>query len=77
MPPKGRQISRNSIEKEKRIVLAISTLKNKEIRNIREAARLYNVPHSTLQDRLREIINRLETRVNSYKITQNKEESLV
>ena len=77
MPPKVRQISRNSIEKEERLLLAISALENKQIRNIREAARAYNVPRTTLQRRLNGHTSRSETRANSHKLTQNEEESLV
>ena len=77
MPPKQRQISRNSIEKEERLLLAISALENKQIRNIREAARAYNVPRTTLQRRLNGHTSRSETRANSHKLTQNEEESLV
>lgn len=77
MPPKARQNSRKSIEQEGRILLAISALKEEEISNIREAARIYNIPRSTLQDRLREKTFRNESRANFHKMTQNEEESLV
>jgi hypothetical protein len=36
-----------------RLVLAINALKNKQIAKIREAARVYDVPESTLRDCLR------------------------
>ena len=52
MPPKLYSKPSNSVEKEGKLLLAISALKKKEISNIREAARLYDVPRSTLQDRL-------------------------
>jgi signal recognition particle subunit SEC65 len=69
MPPKAPQNIRNLAEKEGRIILAISALKNLEIRNIREAARVYNVPCSTLQDRLRGKTYGSETRAYSHKMT--------
>jgi hypothetical protein len=50
MPPKSCQNLRNSAERERSLLLAVSALKNQEICNIREAACIYNVPHSTLQD---------------------------
>jgi len=59
------------------MLLAISALKNNEISNIREAARVYNVPRSTLQDRLRGKTYRDETRANNHIMTQSEEESLV
>jgi DNA invertase Pin-like site-specific DNA recombinase len=77
MPPKARQNSRNSIEKEGRIILAISALNKQEISSIREAARIFNISHATLCRRINGTTSRLETRANSHKLTQNEEESLV
>jgi hypothetical protein len=77
MPPKARQNSRNSAEQEGRILLAISAIKNKQITQIAKAARVYNVPRSTLRDRLCGSNYRKDTRANSHKMTQNEEESLV
>jgi hypothetical protein len=77
MPPKARQNRQKSIEQEGRVQLAISALKKQQISNIREAARVYNIPRTTLQRRLNRITSRSETRANNQKLTQNKEESLV
>jgi hypothetical protein len=77
MPPKARINSKNSVEQEGRIILAISALKKQEIRNVREAARVYNVPRTTLQRRLNGQSFRAETRANGHKMTQNEEESLI
>ncbi|OQE11280.1 hypothetical protein PENFLA_c074G06585, partial [Penicillium flavigenum] len=76
MPPIRSQSSRNSIEKEGRILLAIQAIQNKEISAIREAARRFQVPESTLRTRLRGITFRAETRANGHKLTQIEEESL-
>lgn len=73
MPPK----SKNSIEQEGRILLAISALQKKEIRSVRQAARVYMVPESTLQDRLHGSVYQAERRANSHKLTKNEEELLV
>lgn len=59
------------------MLLAISALKNKEIPNIHEAACVYNVPHSTLQDQIHGKTYHNETCANSHKMTKNEEESLV
>jgi hypothetical protein len=48
MPPIRGEKSRNSIEQEGQILLALSTFKNSEIRSIREAARIFQVPRSHL-----------------------------
>lgn len=77
MPPKAHQNLRNSSEQEGRILLAISALKRQEICNIAEAARVYNIPRTTLRRRLNGHTFRAETRANSHKLTQNEEESLV
>lgn len=54
-------ISRSGFfEQEGRILLAISSLEKKETTTIREAARLYDVPRTTLQRRLNGSINRAE-----------------
>jgi predicted HTH domain antitoxin len=49
MPENTRQ---KAIEQEGRLVLAINAIKKQQITKIREAARLYDVPRSTLQARL-------------------------
>jgi len=55
----------------------MSAIQKKEITNIREAARLYNIPRTTLRDRLKGRSYRAEQRANGHKLTQNEEESLV
>jgi len=66
MPPK----SKNSIEQEGMILLAMSIIQKKEITNIREAARLYNIARTTLRDRLKGSSYRAEQRGNGHKLTQ-------
>ena len=77
MPPKARQIPRNSTEQEGRVLLAIKSIQRKEISNSREAARIYNVPRTTLQQRLNGHGFHAEQHANSHKLTQNEEESIV
>jgi hypothetical protein len=77
MPRKHNQISRNSIEQEGRIQLALLAYQNKEIPSIRETARRFEVPESTLRDRLHGRINRSEKRANNYRLTANEEKSLL
>jgi hypothetical protein len=76
MPPIRSQSSRNSIEREGRILLAIQAFKNQEISAIREAARRFEVPKSTLRSGLRGTTFRAKTRANSYKLIELEEESL-
>jgi hypothetical protein len=76
MPPIRSQSSRNSIEQEGRILLAIQAFKNQEISSVREAARRFNVPNLTLSTRLHGVKNRAISRANSSKLTDIEEESL-
>lgn len=69
MPPDRAQSSRNSIEQEGCILLAIKVIQKKEITSIREIARRFNVPKLTLRRRLRGTTNRAESRLNSYKMS--------
>ncbi|ODM16767.1 hypothetical protein SI65_07732 [Aspergillus cristatus] len=76
MPPIRSQSSRNSIEQEGRILLAVQAIKKQEITSIHEAARRFNVPKSTLSTRLRGTTNRSELRANNHKLTETEEELL-
>jgi hypothetical protein len=51
MPPIRDKNSTNSIEQEGPILFAISALKNGEICSILEAARIFQVPYTTLHRR--------------------------
>ncbi|ODM23528.1 hypothetical protein SI65_01117 [Aspergillus cristatus] len=77
MPPIRSQSSRNSIEQEGRVLLAIQAIKKQEISSIRDAARQFQVPRTTLQRRLTGLTVRSETRANSHKLTKTEEQSLV
>ncbi|OQD85175.1 hypothetical protein PENSOL_c105G05350 [Penicillium solitum] len=76
MPPIRSQSSTNSTEQEGRLLLAIQAFKNRDIRSVSLAARTFNVPRSTLRDRLNGHTERSTTRANSHKLTEIEEESL-
>ena len=76
MPPIRSRSSKNLEEQEGRILLAIQAYKNKEISSIREVARRFNIPRSTLSTRLTGIQNRANSRANLSKLTKIEEESL-
>ncbi|KAJ5772035.1 hypothetical protein N7520_002564 [Penicillium odoratum] len=76
MPPKRAQKARNSTEQEGRILLAIKAIKNDEFMSIRQAARVFTIPESTLRDRLRGRTFYADIRANSHKLTKNEEISL-
>ena len=77
MPPKARQSPRNSVEKEGRVLLAISALEKQEISSIREAARVFDVSHTIIRRRLNGSICRAEQHANNHKLTRNEEDSIV
>lgn len=77
MPLKRAQSSRNPIEQEGRPLLAIQTIKNKEITSIREVARRFNVPRTTLRDRVNDHQFRSGKRANSHKLSEIEEQSLL
>jgi hypothetical protein len=76
MPPIRTQSSRNLVEQEGRLLLAIQAIKNQELTSIREAARHFQVPRSTLQRRLTGDIFRPDSRAVNLKLTELEEESL-
>ncbi|EER30060.1 mariner-Tc1 transposon family protein [Coccidioides posadasii C735 delta SOWgp] len=77
MPPTRNKNAKSSIEIEGRIELAISTLKKQEISSIAEAARLFNVPYTTLYHRANGRPARISLRANSTKLTETEEDQLV
>ncbi len=77
MPPKRHQKSRNPSDQEGRVLLAVKAFQNREIPNITEAARRFEVPRSTLRDRVNGHRNRSETRANNHKLTETEEQSLL
>jgi hypothetical protein len=76
MPPIRPQTSRNSVEQEGRILLAIQALKKQDIATVSLAARTFNVPRSTLRDRISGRTERRIVRANSHKLTEIEEDSL-
>ena len=77
MPPIRNKNKRNSLEIEGRIELAIAALKKKEISSIRKAAKLYDVPRSTLTYRLKGRPSHTILRANSHRLTEAEEDLLV
>ena len=65
------------MEQEGRIQLAILALQRKQIANPSKAAHYFNVPRSSLRNRLLGRSFRREQRANSHKLTQTEEETLL
>ncbi|CEL10896.1 hypothetical protein ASPCAL14003 [Aspergillus calidoustus] len=77
MPRKSRQSRQNLVEQEGRIQLAIKALENYDIPSIRRAAQVFNVPNSTLQDRMQGHLFQGELRNQNLRLSQTQEESLM
>ena len=76
MPPIRTQSSQKRTEQEGRVLLAIQAIQKQEIPAIREAARIFEVPETTLRRRLNGSTNRAFSRANNLKLTEIEEESL-
>jgi hypothetical protein len=77
MPPIRNKNPSKSVEIEGKIQLAISNLKNGNISSTRKAARIYNIPHTTLRARLQGIQYKDKKRANRHKLSEFEEDSLV
>jgi hypothetical protein len=76
MPPIRAESSHKLANQEGKILLALDDIKNGRIKSIRGAAKLYEIPHTTLADRANGIKARVDKRPYSYKLTEFEEESL-
>lgn len=77
MPRKRSRSVPNSVEQEGRILLAIQALNKGESNNVTDAARQFDVPRSTLSDRINGLKFRAEIRANSHKLTEIEDNSLL
>jgi hypothetical protein len=76
MPPIRSQSSQKRTEQEGRILLAIQSFQNGNKCSLRQLAREFEVPVTTLTRRVSGIKSREETRANCHKLTIQEEESL-
>ncbi len=78
MPPIRSEKKQDSIYQEGRISLVIKAIQNKSIASVAAAAtRAYNVPRSTLRDRVNGALSQTTLRVNGHKLTQIDKDILV
>jgi hypothetical protein len=77
MPSKPRESSRNSVEQEGRIQLAIQSYQNREIQNNTRLAKLFEVPRGSLRDRLKGQYFQPEIRNHQHRLNETQEESLL
>jgi hypothetical protein len=76
MPPIRTKAAQKRVEQEGRIELAIQALRKKKLASLNEAARVFDVPRSTLQERARGVPYRPTTHANGMKLDTIEEDSL-
>ena len=62
---------------EDRILLAIEALKSQQIQTIKGAAALFDIPYSTLQNRVKGRVSRQESQVPRRKLLPTEEAALI
>jgi hypothetical protein len=76
MPPIRSQSSQKLAQQEGKILLALADIQNCRVKSIRAAAKLYEIPHTTLADRAKGVLARVDSRPTGHKLTQLEEDSL-
>jgi hypothetical protein len=76
MPPIRSKSSQKAANQEGKILLALDDIQNGRVNIIRAAARLYEIPHTTLTDRAKGVVSRVDKRPSGYKLTKLEEDSL-
>jgi hypothetical protein len=76
MPPIRVKNKQDLTHQEGRIALAIQAIQNKSISSVAAAARVYDIPRSTLRDRVNSALSQTTLRVNNHKLTQLDKEIL-
>jgi len=69
MSPIRSQHSQKLANQEGKILLALDDLQNGRVKSIRAVARLYDLPYTTLADRARGVVSRVDKRPSGYKLT--------
>ncbi|KAJ5135285.1 uncharacterized protein N7515_004563 [Penicillium bovifimosum] len=76
MPPIRGKKAQKSVEQEGRILLAIKAIKDGRITSVAAAARSFEIPRSTLQDRMKGASSWSDMRAAGHKFTHLEEESI-
>ncbi|KAJ5590508.1 DNA binding HTH domain Psq-type [Penicillium hetheringtonii] len=76
MPPIRTGSSPKSTNQDGKILLALNDIKNGRIKSIHAAAKLYEIPYTTLYTRSHGRVSRADIRPNGHKLTQFEEDSL-
>ena len=74
MPP---TVTTHTLPYEERFNLAIQAIQLSQVPSIRAAAALYDVPETTLKDRLRGRVARKDAQINNRKLSPTEEQALL
>ena len=76
MPPKRSESWQKSANQEGKILLALQGVQKGQIKSLRAAAKLYEIPFSTLQERAAGVSSRVDIHHHRQKLTQLEEDLL-
>jgi DDE superfamily endonuclease/Tc5 transposase-like DNA-binding protein/Psq-like protein len=76
MPPKRSESWQKAANQEGKVLLALEDIKKGQIKSLRAAAKLYEIPFSTLQERAAGVSSRVDIYHHRQKLTQLEEDSL-
>jgi hypothetical protein len=76
MPPKRSKSWQKAANQEGKVLLALEGIKKGQIKSLRAAAKLYEIPFSTLQERAAGVSSRVDIYHHRQKLTQLEEDSL-
>jgi hypothetical protein len=77
MPRKPRKLKQELIEQEGRVECVIRDLNSRNLSNIEQAIRAYNLPPQTLRDRLKGHPSQTELRNHNHRLSECQEEALI
>ena len=72
-----RQLNMSSFSQERRIILAIQAIQNNQNLSRRQAAKIYEVPETTLRDRMSGRTSKNDSRNGRQKLTKSEEDAIV
>jgi len=75
MPPIRSESRQKLAEQEGKILLALSDIQSDRVKSLRAAAKLYDIPYTTLHARVYSLSLRVDIRLSGYKLIQYEEDS--
>jgi hypothetical protein len=76
MPPIRSESSQKLAHQEGKTLLVLADIQNSRVKSIRAAAKLYEIPHSSLADHAKGVLVHVDSRPSRHKFTQLEEDPL-